>query len=152
MKKLLSLFIALSFFACNNEATNSETKTTETTTETATETPTESNGVFVVNHKDGDSVTSPVVIEMGVRGMAVEPAGEVKEGMGHHHIIIDGSFVEKDSMVPADDTHLHYGKGQLVDTLPLSVGTHTITLQFANGMHMSYGKDWSSTITLHVIK
>jgi hypothetical protein len=53
-------------------------------------------------------------------------------------------------MVMKDSTHLHFGKGQTVDTLKLSPGTHTLTLQFADGTHMSYGKDWSSTITITV--
>lgn len=107
-------------------------------------------GVFFVNHTDGETVASPVIIEMGVNGMTVEPAGAITEGMGHHHIIVDGSYIEKDQIVPADATHIHFGKGQTVDTLALTPGTHTVTLQFANGIHSSYGEEWSKTITLNV--
>ncbi|MFI5221698.1 MAG: DUF4399 domain-containing protein, partial [Bacteroidia bacterium] len=64
--------------------------------------------------------------------------------------IIDGSFIEKGQMVPNDKTHLHFGKGQTADTLSLPPGHHTLTLQFANGMHQSYGKDWSKTISVTV--
>ena len=55
-------------------------------------------------------------------------------------------------LAPKDATHIHFGKGQTVDTLALTPGTHTLTLQFANGVHESYGKDWSKTITVEVEK
>jgi hypothetical protein len=107
-------------------------------------------GVFFVNLKDGDVVKSPVFVEMGVNGMEVEPAGNLSEGKGHHHIIIDGSFIEKGTMVPKDETHLHYGGGQTSDSLILSPGKHTLTMQFADGLHQSYGEDLSNTISVTV--
>jgi hypothetical protein len=76
----------------------------------------------------------------------------MEEGKGHHHLIIDGSYISKGMMVPKDATHLHFGKGQIADTIALAPGTHTLTLQFANGVHESYGKDWSKTITVEVEK
>jgi hypothetical protein len=109
-------------------------------------------GVYFVNLKEGDKVKSPVIIQMGVNGMVVEPAGKVVEGKGHHHIIIDGAFIEKGQVVPMDKTHLHFGKGQTTDTLKLAPGKHTLTLQFANGVHDSYGKDWSKTIDIMVVE
>ncbi len=87
---------------------------------------------------------------MGVKGKTVAPAGTMDMNKGHYHIIIDGNYTEKGQMVMKDSTHLHFGKGQTVDTLPLRPGTHTLTLQFADGAHMSYGKDWSNTITVIV--
>ena len=45
--------------------------------------------VFFKWPKDGSSVASPVFIDMGVEGMQIEPAGVVKEGYGHHHILIN---------------------------------------------------------------
>ena len=111
---------------------------------------TDMSGVYFLNLKDGDRVKSPVIVQMGVNGMQVEPAGMVVEGKGHHHLIIDGNFVDKGTMVPKDATHLHFGNGQTSDTLNLSPGNHTLTLQFANGVHESYGKDWSKTINITV--
>ena len=108
-------------------------------------------GVFFVNIKDGDKLKSPVIIQMGVTGMTVEHAGLVNEGRGHHHLIVDGSFIEKGKMVPQDATHFHFGKGQTSDTLKLNPGKHSLTLQFANGAHESYGKDWSKTIAITVV-
>ena len=54
------------------------------------------------------------------------------------------------TVVPSDETHIHFGGGQLEAMVPLTAGEHTLTLQFANGMHESYGPDWSKTITVTV--
>ena len=106
--------------------------------------------VFFVSPADGAALTSPVKVEMGVEGVTVQPAGALKEGTGHHHIIIDDSGLDAGATVPADETHIHYGKGQTETELVLSPGQHTLTLQFANGMHQSYGPQMSTTITVTV--
>jgi len=87
---------------------------------------------------------------MGVRGMQVRPAGDIVEGAGHHHLIIDGAFVPKGGTVSKDATHRHFGKGQTEATIELSPGMHTLTLQFADGHHASYGKAMSETIHITV--
>jgi len=111
------------------------------------------NGVYFDNLEDGQSVTLPLTVQMGVIGMEVEPAGEVNKNKGHHHIMIDGSWLKTGDMVPASSKAIHYGKGQIEATLTeenLSPGEHTLTLQFANGLHQSYGEAWSKTITVNV--
>jgi len=127
-----------------------ESATSEDTTATQSESMPEGR-VYFIAPQDGDSLQSPVVVEMGVEGMAIEPAGEVHEGMGHHHLIINGSYVEKGVVIPADSTHIHFGKGQTSDTLNLKPGDYSLTLQFADGLHQSYGEGWSSTIHITVL-
>jgi hypothetical protein len=145
---LLASFAALLLASCTPSNKENDQTSTDATELAATEN--EQDGVYFVNLNDGDKLKSPVIIEMGVRGMTVEPAGKVNEGMGHHHIIVDGSFIEKGQVVPMDETHIHFGKGQTTDTLSLAPGSHTLTLQFANGVHDSYGKDWSKSINITV--
>jgi len=99
---------------------------------------------------DGATVSSPVSVKMGVSGMAVEPAGKLVEGTGHHHLIIDGEPVATGTPVPADAQHLHFGKGQTETTVELPPGKHTLTLQFADGLHQSYGPAMSKTIDIEV--
>lgn len=97
------------------------------------------------------TVTSPFTAKFGVKGYEVVPASaEFEEGTGHHHIIVDGEYMEKGTVVPFDATHLHYGKAQKEGEITLEPGTHTLTLQFANGKHVSYGKKFASTITVNV--
>ena len=107
-------------------------------------------GVHFVNIADLDTLSSPFVVEMGVDGMQVEPKGPIREGYGHHHLVIDGSFIEEGVFMPASDNLIHYGGGETVDTVSLSPGKHYLTLQFGDGMHNSYGFDWSSSITVYV--
>jgi hypothetical protein len=53
--------------------------------------------------------------------------------------------------VPKDDTHLHYGKGQLEAELTLSPGTHTLCLQAADGAHIALaGEGMTQRITITV--
>lgn len=156
--KFIALTLAVTaFIACKQKpkedehAKDSAAAQTENHEDHSTTAPTNTEkGVFFVNLKDGDAVKSPVIVEMGVNGMEVEPAGEKHDGKGHHHIIIDGAGVETGRPVAKNPTHIHYGAGQTSDTLDLTAGKHTLTLQFADGLHQSYGPEWSKTITITV--
>ena len=106
--------------------------------------------IFFVSPQDGAKVTSPLKIQMGIEGMTVQPAGELVENTGHHHLIIDGAPVDKGVVVPADDKHIHFGQGQTETEVELSPGEHTLTLQFADGYHQSYGPEMSTTIRVTV--
>jgi hypothetical protein len=121
-------------------------------TEAAPDAPTLADGVMVTNEAEltAGPIASPVHVVMGVHGKTVHPAGEIIEGSGHHHIIVDGEAITEGTVVPSTETHIHFGGGQLEADVPLTPGEHTLTLQFANGMHESYGPDWSKTITVTV--
>ncbi|ANC46055.1 rod shape-determining protein RodA [Pandoraea pnomenusa] len=106
--------------------------------------------VFFVAPADGAVVSNPVVVKFGVEGMTVKPAGEVVANTGHHHLIIDGDPIPAGQVVPADDSHLHFGKGQTETTVNLTPGDHALTMQFADGAHRSYGPAMSQTIKVHV--
>ena len=155
MKNVLLMFsVVMAFWACNQKT--QETEETSNNKEAAAGEAVSENdgaspkGVSFVVPAEGSTVSSPVKVEMAVSGMEVEPAGELKDGKGHHHIIIDGSFIPTGTVVPADSTNIHYGKGQTETTLDLAPGEHTLTLQFADGLHQSYGEEWSKTISITV--
>ena len=112
----------------------------------------EGQRVFFVNLQDGDVLTSPFTVEMGVEGMEVEPAGEEHRNKGHHHILIGEKFTPVKLVVAADSTHIHFGKGQTETELNLAPGKYVIGLQFANGFHQSYGEQMSTSIEIEVIK
>ena len=110
----------------------------------------EGSRVYFANLEDGAVISSPAYVEFGLEGIGLEPAGVVKEGYGHHHILINDDFTPMGTAVPADDTHIHYGGGQSGDTLDLPAGNHTLVLQFADGMHRSYGEALSAKINVTV--
>jgi hypothetical protein len=102
-----------------------------------------------VDPETGESM-GVVKVMFGVEGMEVEPAGELNEGKGHHHLIINGGPLEAGIVVPADSVNIHYGKGQTETELRLPAGEHTLTMQFADGYHRSYGEQLSVTETIVV--
>lgn len=91
-----------------------------------------------------------VPIKMVAEGIAVKPAGAIEAGSGHHHILIDGEPLAKGTVVPKDDTHLHFGAGQTEAVVALAPGEHTLTLQFADGIHRSYGPELSASVKVKV--
>jgi len=107
--------------------------------------------VYFKNLKDGQTVTSPFKVEMGVDGLQLDTAGAVVAGTGHHHLLIDaGDSIPAGQVVPKDATHLHFGKAQSITDVTLPAGKHVLTLQFADGIHRSYGSQLASTITVTV--
>jgi hypothetical protein len=106
--------------------------------------------VMFLEPAEGATVKSPFKIKFGVEGATVQPAGTLAEGTGHHHLIVNGSAVEAGKMVPKDETHIHFGKGDTETELSLTPGDYTLTMQFADGNHMSYGETLSATLHLKV--
>lgn len=110
--------------------------------------------VYFVSPATGAQVKSPVKLVFGVEGMGIRKAGEdVKDQTsGHHHIIVDGGAIAKGTPVPKDATHIHFGGGQTETELALKPGKHTLTMQLADGAHISYGEALSATIEVEVLK
>ena len=108
--------------------------------------------VFFVAPKNGATVGQDVVVQFGVKGIAVTPAADAKPGTGHHHLLIDVTGLPPlDAPIPNDATHKHYGKGQTEDTIHLEPGTHTLQLDFADARHLQFDPPIvSRTITIHV--
>ena len=106
--------------------------------------------VTFTNLGDKATVTSPLRLQFSVTGMTVKPAGQPEKGTGHHHLIINGGPIPTGTVIPADDKHLHFGGGQTEGEIKLPPGKHTLTLQFADGVHKSYGPDWSQTLSITV--
>jgi hypothetical protein len=107
--------------------------------------------VFFKNLKDGQTVKSPLKVEFGVQGIALDTAGAIKPASGHHHLLIDaGDSIASGTVVPKDSTHLHFGKAQTETEIKLTPGEHRLTLQYADGIHRSYGAKLAATIKVKV--
>ncbi|HYM93921.1 MAG TPA: DUF4399 domain-containing protein [Chitinophagaceae bacterium] len=169
IKKIFYSAVCLGMLAaCNNSGKEDEKKsdssstmssdTSHSMTMNTTEVPAlpaipKGAKVFFKSPKNGATVTSPFKVEMGTEVIKVDTAGPVVAGSGHHHLFIDAEdSLMAGTMVPKDSMHLHFGKGQMETELKLSPGKHKLTLQFADGLHRSYGSKLSSTITVNVKK
>lgn len=120
----------------------------------AGETPApEGASVYFINLKDGDTVSNPVNIKFGLKGMGVAPAGTEAEHTGHHHLIINEAIEgeELNEPIPADDQHIHFGKGQTEITKELPAGTHTLQLVLGDWSHIPHNPPvMSEKITITV--
>ena len=107
--------------------------------------------VFFVNLQDGQTVKSPFTVQMGVDGIGLDSAGTIRQASGHHHILIDaGDSLPSGVVVPKDNMHLHFGNAQSETELTLAPGKHRITLQYADGIHRSYGSQLAKSIMITV--
>lgn len=96
--------------------------------------------VYFVNLKDGDTVKNPVLIQFGLAGMGVAPAGVEKEGTGHHHLVINEEITgeELNEPIPADELHKHFGGGQTETSIELPAGTHVLQLVLGDQNHIPH--------------
>jgi len=106
--------------------------------------------VDFVEPKNGATVTSPFKVVFGLTGMTVKPAGDMTANSGHHHLLINAESIPNGVAVPADEKHIHYGKGQTETEVNLPPGKYKLTMQFANWAHQSYGPQLSKTIEVVV--
>ena len=95
--------------------------------------------VYIISPADGATVTNPVTVRFGLKGMGVAPAGIEKDKTGHHHLLIDvAELPPLDEPIPADDSHKHFGGGQTEVTLELPPGTRTLQLLLGDQNHIPH--------------
>jgi hypothetical protein len=121
----------------------------------AGETPAPDNAkAYFINLKDGDTVSSPVLIRFGLSGMGVAPSGTEAPNTGHHHLLIDAPTLEGDALneaIPVDAGHVHFGKGQTEASVNLTPGKHTLQLVLGDWSHIPHNKPvMSERITIDV--
>jgi hypothetical protein len=96
--------------------------------------------VYIISPADGATVSGPVTVRFGLKGMGIAPAGIKFDNTGHHHLLVDTdiSALKLDESLPASEHVLHFGKGQTETTLTLAPGRHTLQLLFADYTHRSF--------------
>jgi hypothetical protein len=142
----LSLAIALTLSAASLATT---------THVMAGETPAPDNAkAYFINLKDGDKVSSPVLIRFGLSGMGVAPSGTEVPNTGHHHLLIDAPALTGDALneaIPVDAEHVHFGKGQTEASVNLTPGSHTLQMVLGDWSHIPHNKPvMSERITITV--
>lgn len=94
--------------------------------------------VYFITPKNGETISGPVTVRFGLRGMGVAPAGVVNATTGHHHLIVDAPLPPPDLPIPNDDHHRHFGGGQTETTLTLAPGKHTLQLLVGDAAHVPH--------------
>ncbi|MDR2212668.1 MAG: DUF4399 domain-containing protein [Pseudomonadales bacterium] len=95
--------------------------------------------VYILSPANGATVESPFTVVFGLSGMGVAPAGIEFENAGHHHLLIDTDLPANLSLpLPADEQHVHFGKGQTEASITLPPGQHTLQLVLGDHLHIPF--------------
>ena len=107
--------------------------------------------VWFVTPGDGAVLTSPFVVEFGLEGMGLLPAGEIGEHTGHHHLLVDTGLPRMDLPLITDDNHMHFGLAQTSVEVSLAPGSHTLQLLLGDDLHIPHEPPvMSEVITVEV--
>ena len=121
---------------------NIDSSTADTTNETTgalTSAAAKDAEVSIISPQDGSVVSSPVVVEFGIKNMTISPAGIDVPYAGHHHLLIDtDTLPDMTAPLPASDTLIHFGGGQTETSIELAPGTHTLQLVLGNHLHVPH--------------
>ena len=95
--------------------------------------------VYFISPKDGETVSSPVTVRFGLKGMGVAPAGIQMPNTGHHHLLVDADGpAAQNQAIGKDEHHMHFGGGQTEATVELKPGTHTLQLVVGDYLHVPF--------------
>lgn len=109
---------------------------------------------YIISPKDGARVHAPVLVQFGLKGMGIAPAGVKSDNTGHHHLLIDTEAPsDLSAALPANEKIVHFGKGQTETTLNLAPGKHTLQLLLGDMNHVPHDPPvLSKKITITVVK
>ena len=94
--------------------------------------------VYFINIKDGDVLKSPFLVQFGLTGKGIAPAGIDVPNTGHHHLLINVNEIDYTLPIPASKQHLHFGLGQTETTLDLIPGEYKLQLVLGDKYHVPH--------------
>ena len=94
--------------------------------------------VYFINIKDGDVLKSPFLVQFGLTGKGIAPAGIDVPNTGHHHLLINVDELDYTLPIPASKQHLHFGLGQTETTLDLIPGEYKLQLVLGDKYHIPH--------------
>ena len=84
--------------------------------------------VYFINLEDGDRLESPFLIQFGLSGMGIAPAGTDRSNTGHHHLLINVDDIDLSKPIPSSSNHIHFGGGQTESLVDLMPGDYSMQL------------------------
>ena len=91
--------------------------------------------VYFINLEDGDRLESPFLIQFGLSGMGIAPAGTDRANTGHHHLLINVNEIDLSKPIPSSSSHIHFGGGQTESLVDLMPGDYSIQLVLGDMTH-----------------
>ncbi len=156
MKRLFALFavLALLLVACNGADNDVDAPEEEDAAYSLEQQPDDAQASFV-SPQDGDTVSSPLTVELEAEGIELAPAGAPVVGEGHLHVMTDppgcydtGEIIPGPSDEAEADGHFHLGDGSESREIDLEPGTYDLCVQLADGPHTAFGQTETITVTV----
>ena len=97
-----------------------------------------SEKVYFINLQNGDVLKSPFLVQFGLAGKGIAPAGVYVQNTGHHHLLINVDEIDYSSPIPSTSQHLHFGLGQTETNLDLPPGKHKLQLILGDKHHVPH--------------
>jgi hypothetical protein len=95
--------------------------------------------LYIISPLDGQRIRGAFRCRFGLRNMGVTHAGDATPNSGHHHLLIDvNEPLDPDLPIPADNRHIHFGRGQTETELELPPGTHMLQLVLGDAEHRPF--------------
>ncbi|WP_455229765.1 DUF4399 domain-containing protein [Geopseudomonas aromaticivorans] len=95
--------------------------------------------VYFIEPANGATISGPVNVRFGLKGMGVAPAGVDVADTGHHHLLVDVTELPGlDAPLPATDNIRHFGKGQTETQITLPPGQHSLQLLLGDKNHIPH--------------
>jgi hypothetical protein len=144
---------ALVLAACGDDDTGTEPAADTGDGYDVSQQPDDAAASFV-SPSDGETVSSPVVVELTVDNVELAPVGAPVVGEGHLHVLVDRGCFEDGAVIPGPseedeaDGIFHLGDGSDSRELPLEPGTYELCVQLGDGIHTAYGQTETITVTV----
>ena len=94
--------------------------------------------VYFITVNDGDQLKSPFLLQFGLSGKGVAPAGVDRDNTGHHHLLINVDEINFEDTIPSSPNHIHFGGGQTEARIDLMPGIYTLQLLRGNMSHVPH--------------
>ena len=94
--------------------------------------------VYFINLEDGARLQSPFLVQFGLSGKGIAPAGVDIENTGHHHLLINVEAIDFYLPIPSSSQHLHFGLGQTETELNLPAGKYQLQLILGDKYHVPH--------------
>ena len=145
---LLGAVLALGA-ACSDDDEDGDGDSPTATAEMVDETPAAEASLEITAPLDGDTVSSPVTLEVSASGVEIAPAADAVEGAGHFHAFVDQEPVAEGEVIPQEtDGIFHFATGTV--DLELEPGEHTVTVVLGDNAHMRLAGAAPAVVTFTV--
>jgi hypothetical protein len=107
-----------------------------------------------VSPADGDTVSSPMTVELAADGVDLTAAGAPAVGEGHLHVMADIGCYDAGELIPGPsdedeaEGRFHLGDGSDSREIDLEPGTYELCVQLGDGVHSAFGQTETITVTV----